>query len=89
MYQSGNYETVNMILQNPALWDKGMIKKTLRRYKKSNSYTERNFNPLDVQELIKNYLHALSDVMKQERADKKMRLDVRSLSDFTLPEWVW
>ena len=29
-----------------------------------------------------------SDTMKKDQAEKKMRLDVRSLSDFTLPGWV-
>ena len=88
MYQQLNIEAVNMILQNPALWNNVMIKETLRRFKKSNSDAERALDTRHAQEIIKNYLHALADVVKKEQADKKIRLDVRSLSDFTLPEWV-
>ncbi|HYA13412.1 MAG TPA: hypothetical protein VEF33_03635 [Syntrophales bacterium] len=71
MYQTRNYETVNMILRNPSLWNESMIKETLQRFKKSNSYTEQDFNPLNVQALIKNYLHTLSDTMKKEESVRK------------------
>jgi hypothetical protein len=62
MYQTS--ETVNMILRNPTLWNEGMIEETLRRFKKSDSYADRDFNLLNVQELIKDYLLTLSDTMK-------------------------
>ncbi|MGO9138608.1 MAG: hypothetical protein ACLP9S_06615 [Syntrophales bacterium] len=88
MHQTRDHETVNNILQNPTLWNEGMIEETLRRCKKSDSFADRDFNPIHVQELIKNYLHTLPDVMKKEALDKKIRTDVRSLSHFTLPEWV-
>jgi hypothetical protein len=71
MYEAKNYETVNMLLQNPTLWNKGMIKETLQRFKKSHSYEDRDFNMRNVQELIKDYLLTLSDAMKKEEARKK------------------
>ncbi|HYA12775.1 MAG TPA: hypothetical protein VEF33_00385 [Syntrophales bacterium] len=73
MYQARNYETVNMILRNPTLWNEGMIEETLQRFKKSNSYADHNFNTLNVQALIKNYLYTLSDVMKKEESVRKER----------------
>jgi len=88
MYGQTNYEAVNMMLRNPNLWNGGVINETLQRFKKSNSYSDCDFSTLDVQEIIRSYLLTLSDTMKKEQAEKKMRLDVRSLSDFTLPEWV-
>lgn len=83
MNQASNYETVNMILQNPTLWNKGMIKETLQRFKKSNSYADRDFNTLDVQEIIKNYLLTLSETMKREESVKKERKNEDSPRDFS------
>jgi hypothetical protein len=83
MYQTKDYETVNMILQNPTLWSEGMIKETLRRFKKSNSYADRDLNPLNVQELIRNYLHTLSDTMKREGSVRKERKNEDNLPDFS------
>jgi hypothetical protein len=83
MYKARNYETVNMLLQNPTLWNKGMIKKTLQQFKKSNSNVGRVFNTLDVQEIIKNYLLTLSDAMKKEESARKERKNEDSLPDFS------
>lgn len=88
MYQPRDYETVNMILKNPTFWNKSMMKKTLHTFEKGNSKGRRAYNTSDVQELIRNYLHTLLDVMKNAQDVKKIKTDVRSLSDFTLPEWV-
>ncbi|HET6461621.1 MAG TPA: hypothetical protein VFG29_12655 [Syntrophales bacterium] len=83
MYQARHYETVNMILRNPTLWNGGMIKETLQRFKKSNLYAERDFNTLNVQELIKNYLLTLSNAMKKEDSIRKDRKDEDSSLDFS------
>jgi len=77
MYQTS--ETVNMILRNPTLWNEGMIEETLRRFKKSDSYADRDFNLLNVQELIKDYLLTLSDTMKREESVRKETRIVRIL----------
>lgn len=78
MYQARDYETVNMILQNPTLWNEGMIKKTLQLFKKSNSYADQDFNTSNVQELIKDYLLTLSKVMKKE--DSKNEETIRDVN---------
>jgi|GEM_PF-291719 len=68
MYEAKNYETVNMILQNPMLWNEGMIEETIRQFKESNLYAGRNFNPL-----------TLSDAMKREESERKEKRVVRIL----------
>jgi len=83
MNKAIDYKTVNMILRNPTLWNEGMITETLQRYKKSNSNVGRVFNTLDVQEIIKNYLLTLSDVMKKEESARKERKNEDSLPDFS------
>jgi hypothetical protein len=88
MYQARDYETVKIILRNPNLWSESMIDETLRRFKDVDTHEDRAFYRRNVQELVKNFLHTLLDVMEKEGRQKKIRNDVRSLSDFTLPEWV-
>ncbi|HVO67031.1 MAG TPA: hypothetical protein VMT12_11155 [Syntrophales bacterium] len=83
MYQSKNYETVNMILRNPTLWNEGMIKKTLQLFKKSNSYVDFDFNPHDVQELIKDYLLTLSDAIKRDKSVRKETKNKDNSHDFS------
>jgi hypothetical protein len=88
MYQARDYETVKIILRNPNLWSESMIDETLRRFKDVDTHEDRAFYRRNAQELVKNFLHTLLDVMEKEGRQKKIRNDVRSLSDFTLPEWV-
>jgi len=88
MYQSRDRETVNMILQNPNLWNESMITETLRRFKKDNSYADCDFNPHDVQKLIENYLFTLWDAMKKTKPVKKERKNEdSSSSQFSLSEY--
>ncbi|HVO67030.1 MAG TPA: hypothetical protein VMT12_11150 [Syntrophales bacterium] len=88
MYQTKDYETVNVILRNSNLWNNSMIDETLRRFKDIDTHEDRAFYRRNVQELVKNFLHTLFDVMEKEGHGEKIKNDVRSLSDFTLPEWV-
>ena len=81
MYQARDYETVNMILRNPTLWNEGMIKKTLQLVRKGNSYADSDFNPHDVQELIKDYLLTLSRAMTREDSIGKDRKNEETLHD--------
>jgi methylmalonyl-CoA mutase C-terminal domain/subunit len=79
MYHARDHEAVNTILRNPTLWNEGMIKETLLRFKKWNSCTDSDFNPHDVQELIKDYLLTLSDEMNREESLIKEGRTVRIL----------
>jgi len=85
MYEARDYET---IMQKPNLWNESMITETLRRFKDVDTHEDRAFYRRNVQELVKNFLNSLLDVMGKEDQKKKIRNDVRSLSDFTLPEWM-
>ena len=75
MYQAKIRETVNMISRNPNLWNEDMIKETLQRFQEGNSYayTDRDFNPVYVQGLIKSYLHTLSDTIKREESVRPLK----------------
>jgi hypothetical protein len=84
MYQARDYETVNMILRNPTLWNEDVISETLRRFKKSDSYADSHINPHNVQELIKDYLLTLSDTMKREQSVRLLQQSLSLLKAFSL-----
>ncbi len=86
--QARNRETMYKILRNPMLLSDGMIDGTLHRFRSTNPYADDSFNSRNVHELVRSYLYTLLEVMKREAAAKKIRTDARSLSDFSLPEWV-
>jgi len=88
MHQTRELDTVDNILQNPTFWIGSMIDETLQRFKTRNPDASGLFNSRNIQEVVKNYLHTLSDAMRKEALEKKMKTDIRSLSHFTLPEWV-
>ena len=88
MHQTRELETVDNILQNPRLGSESMIDETLHRCRARNPDASDFFNSRNVREVVKNYLHTLSDAMRKEALEKKMKTDIRSLSHFTLPEWV-
>jgi len=81
MYRQENSETVNTMLPNPDLWNEGMMRETLQRFKKSNSYSDRDFSTLDVKEIIKNYLLTLSEGM-----ERKEPVGEESKNEVTVPD---
>jgi hypothetical protein len=88
MQQTRELETVDNILQNPTLWSGIMIDETLHRFKARNPDASSVFNSRNIQEVVENYLHTLSNAMRKEALKKKVKTDIRSFSHFTLPEWV-
>jgi len=88
MHQTRELETVDNILQNPGLCSGSMIDKTLHRCKARNPDASGLFNSRNVREVVKNCLHTLSDTIREEALEKKIKTDIRSLSHFTLPDWV-
>ena len=75
------------VLLNPALWNPNVIEETLQRFRVRHPETDELFDHHNTEQLIKDYLHTLSDVIEKEMPGK-MKLDVRSLSEFRLPDWV-
>ena len=86
--QAREIDAVNNILQNPAFWSDSVIDETLHRFNTGNPDAFSLFNSSDVREVAKNYLFTVSKQIRKETTGRKTRYDVRSLSDFTLPEWV-
>ncbi|MGZ3635116.1 MAG: hypothetical protein ACXWMO_04810 [Syntrophales bacterium] len=88
MRQTRELETVDNILQNPTLGSGSMIDETPHRFEARNPDASGLFNSRNIQEIVKNYLDTLSDAMRKEAQEKKIKTDIRSFSHFTLPEWV-